>query len=139
MNQDTPYEKITINVGIVFIASFMVWLSSFSPIYQKIDSWLSDTAQYYASTETYFDDVIVIDIDDDSISDFLTLMFLFLLNIFKLIKLFFLDIKHLLINTTKRRHTKGPRITQAIRNHLLVYCGSISGSFAYIIPSYLFS
>lgn len=69
MNQSHSHQLTRINITIVFIASFMVWLSSFSPIYQKIDNWLSDTAQYYSSTEAYFDDVIVIDIDDDSLSD----------------------------------------------------------------------
>lgn len=69
MSRQRTYQSNTLNSAILVIATFMVWMSSFTPIYQKIDSWLLDVTQYHAANEHYFDDVLVIDINDSSLNE----------------------------------------------------------------------
>lgn len=45
----------------------VVWLVSYTSVYQRLDAWLKDYLQFQTADEIYFDDVIVLDIDDASI------------------------------------------------------------------------
>jgi len=45
----------------------MVWLLSFSQLYQRVDAWLADAQQALLTREAHFSDVLVIDIDDASL------------------------------------------------------------------------
>lgn len=49
------------------LSLLLVWLLSQTLLYQRIDNWVSDQQQYRVAEEIYFDDVIFVDIDDDSI------------------------------------------------------------------------
>ncbi|MFL0809641.1 MAG: diguanylate cyclase [Agarilytica sp.] len=66
-------QKKAHNTGKILAASvpllvlMIVWLMSFSSVYKRLDAWFKDELQFQTANEVYFDDVLVLDIDDASI------------------------------------------------------------------------
>lgn len=52
----------------ILVAAFLLaWLLSLTSPFQRLDAWLSDAQQALVASERYFDDAVVIDIDDASL------------------------------------------------------------------------
>jgi len=54
-------------VWMLLACFLLVWLLSFSQLYQRVDAWLADAQQALLTREAHFSDVLVIDIDDASL------------------------------------------------------------------------
>lgn len=55
------------DLWIPIAALLLAWLLSLSPPYWRLDSWLDDAQQALVARETYFQDALLIDIDDASL------------------------------------------------------------------------
>lgn len=58
-------------VGLPVIA---VWLLAHGPLYSRVDAWLLDQGKALLAAERYFDDVVVVEIDEHSLAELRTLI-----------------------------------------------------------------